>query len=431
MTRNISKSFEGREMIMFGPKSVLSAVALLGIVGLGCSCNKLEKPNDDAITIAIQAKMYSEPLLKASSLNVATKGGIVTLTGRVPDDAARLAAERISSQTDGVKQVIDSTTMAAPAPVAATMSQNAPEHPRSAVPPPPAPSRRDRPKRNRDDARDRNAEPYDGSSTSMSSNSGLDSSANSSAASSTAAQVNPAPAPAAPVIAAPPPQPASPPPPQPVTVTIPSNTVVTIRTIDTIDSTANKTGQTFNASIDEPIIANSRVIVPKGSNATLKLVNANSAGKYKGTSELTVSLDSFTYQGKTYMVSTTDVQEKGSSRGKRSAAVIGGGAVLGAIIGGIAGGGKGAAIGAAAGGGGGAAVQGLTKGQQIKIPAETRLDFTLHDSVSITYLPTRKLPSTPSNGPDSGAANNSSSSNGSNNNSSQPSSPSSDQPPHP
>jgi hypothetical protein len=214
-------------------------------------------------------------------------------------------------------------------------------------------------------------------------------------------------------------------------MTIPSNTVVTIRTIDTIDSTTNKTGQTFNASIDEPIIADSRVIVPKGSNATLKLVNANSAGKYKGTSELTVSLDSFTYQGKTYMVSTTDVQEKGSSRGKRSAAVIGGGAVLGAIIGGIAGGGKGAAIGAAAGGGGGAAVQGLTKGQQIKIPAETRLDFTLHDSVSVTYLPTRRLPSTPSNGSDAGAANNSSSSNNNHTDSSQPSSPSADQPPHP
>jgi hypothetical protein len=413
-------------MIMFGPKSVLSAVALLGIVGLGCSCNKLGKPNDDAITTAIQAKMYSEPLLKASSVNVATKGGIVTLTGQVPDDAARLAAERISSQTDGVKQVVDSTTMAPQAP-AATMSQNVPEPPPPLAGPPASPSRRDRPKRNRDDERNLAAGRDNGAATNP--NGATDSSANSSAVASNTAQVTPAPA--APAIATPPPQPAAPPPPQPITVTIPSNTVVTIRTIDTIDSSTNKTGQTFNASIDEPIIANSRVIVPKGSNATLKLVNANSAGKYKGTSELTVSLDSFTYQGKSYMVSTTDVQEKGSSRGKRSAAVIGGGAVLGAIIGGIAGGGKGAAIGAAAGGGGGAAVQGLTKGQQIKIPAETRLDFTLHDSVSVTYLPTRRLPSTSSNGPDAGAANNSSSSNSNNNSSSQPSSPSSDQVPHP
>jgi len=415
---------------MFGPKSVLSVVTLLGVVGLGSSCNKLGKPTDDAITTAIQAKMYSDPLLKASSVNVATKGGIVTLTGQVLDDAARLAAERISSQTDGVKQVIDSTTMAAPA-AAATTLQNAPEPPpsASAPAPPPAPSRRDRPKRNRDDARDLAADRDNGASTNP--NSATDNGANPSAAASNAAQVTPAPAPAAPAIATPPPQPAPPPPPQPITVAIPSNTVVTIRTIDTIDSTTNKTGQAFNASIDEPIIANSRVIVPKGSNATLKLVNANSAGKYKGTSELTVSLDSFTYQGKTYMLSTTDVQEEGSSRGKRSAAVIGGGAVLGAIIGGIAGGGKGAAIGAAAGGGGGAAVQGLTKGQQIKIPAETRLDFTLHDSVSVTYLPTRRLPSTPSSTSDTGSTNNSSSSNSNNNNSSQPSSPSSDQPPHP
>jgi hypothetical protein len=174
------------EMILFTPKSVLSAVALLGVVGLGRSCNKLGKPNDDAITTAIQAKMYSEPLLKASSIAVVTKDGIVTLTGQVPDDAARLAAERISSQTDGVKQVIDSTTMIPPAPAAA-MSQNSPEPPLSAPAPRPAPARRDRSKRNRDDERnlaaDRDSEAPTNSSRAS------DGSANSSAVTGNAAQV--------------------------------------------------------------------------------------------------------------------------------------------------------------------------------------------------------------------------------------------------
>ena len=84
------------------------------------------------------------------------------------------------------------------------------------------------------------------------------------------------------------------------------------------------------------------------------------------------------------------MQEKGASRGKRSAEVIGGGAALGALIGAIAGGGKGAAIGAAAGAGGGTAVQAMTHGQQVKIPSETRLDFTLHAPVAVTFIPNAK-----------------------------------------
>jgi hypothetical protein len=184
--------------------------------------------------------------------------------------------------------------------------------------------------------------------------------------------------------------PPPPPPPQPITVTIPTGTIVSVRTIDSIDSKTNRTGERFRASLDSPIVVGNNVVVPKGLNVNLKLVNASSAGHIQGRSELTVSLESLTYQGKTYQLASSDVEEKGGSRGKRSAAVIGGGAVLGAIIGGIAGGGKGAAIGAAAGGGGGAAVQVLTKGQQVKIPAETRLDFTLHDPVDVTYLPSKR-----------------------------------------
>jgi hypothetical protein len=165
-----------------------------------------------------------------------------------------------------------------------------------------------------------------------------------------------------------------------------------VRTIDSIDSSVNHTGQLFRASLDSPIAVGDQVVVPKGLNVYLKLIEASSAGKFKGRSELTVSLDSFTFQGRTYQVSTSDVQEQGSSRGKRSAAVIGGGAALGALIGGLAGGGKGAAIGAGVGAGSGTAVQALTHGQQVKIPSETRLDFTLHNPVDVTYLPKKSSP---------------------------------------
>ncbi|HTB94766.1 MAG TPA: BON domain-containing protein [Candidatus Sulfotelmatobacter sp.] len=336
---------------------LLSAISLLPLLSLGCN-----KPSNDAITTSIKANLYSEPLLKSASVDVAAKDGIVTLSGQVPDDAARLAAEHIAATTPGVKTVVDQTTMAPPPPVITAESAEPP-----AAPAPPA----------------RPAKPARTHSKPV---------APPEPAPAPAPATSPEPAPAPvqqavqekPAAPAPPPPP---PPPQPVTVAIPEGTIVTVRTIDSIDSSVNTTGQTFRASLDAPIVVGDRVVIPKGLNVNLKLIEASSAGKFKGRSELTVSLDSFTYQGRTYQIASSDVQEKGGSRGKRSAEVIGGGAVLGALIGGLAGGGKGAAIGAGVGAGSGTAVQALTHGQKVKIASETRLDFTLHDPVNVTYFP--------------------------------------------
>jgi hypothetical protein len=176
-----------------------------------------------------------------------------------------------------------------------------------------------------------------------------------------------------------------------VTVTVPANSIVTIRTIDGIDSSTNHAGEVFKASLDAPIVVDNRVIVPAGADAYLKLVSASSAGRIAGRSELSLELASIVFQGKTYNVVSSDVKQSGASRGKRSAATIGGGAALGALIGAVAGGGKGAAIGAAVGGGAGTGVQVFTKGQQVKIPSETRLDFTLQQPLDITYFPGRKM----------------------------------------
>jgi outer membrane lipoprotein SlyB len=77
----------------------------------------------------------------------------------------------------------------------------------------------------------------------------------------------------------------------------------------------------------------------------------------------------------------------GSSRGKNTAEKVGGGAILGALIGGLAGGGRGAAIGAGVGAGAGGVYQGATRGKQIKIPSETKLDFQLDQPVTVTVLP--------------------------------------------
>ena len=345
-------------------------------------CGSAPKPTDDAIVTGIQGKMFSEPSLKASSITVSAKDGVVTLSGQVPDEAARQAAQQIATEAPGVSKIIDQTTLATqtaaalPAPMPNGKSRSTME---------PKPVRVT--KLTTQQSMTTESPRSDGASRPP-----VTSTDNIPAAS---AASTPDPGPLAKTAAATPVAPVTPPPlpkPQPITVTIPEGTVLSVRTIDPIDSEVNRTGQMFKASLDAPVVVEDRVVAPKDLNVTLKLVTASSAGHMSGRSELTVSLDSFQYQGKRYMVASSDVQEKGASRGKRSAAVIGGAAALGAIIGGIAGGGKGAAIGAAAGGGGGAAVQALTKGQQVKIPAETKLDFTLHAPIDMTYFPAKKMP---------------------------------------
>jgi len=363
------------------PHLVTVCVLFTAIAVVSASCGNIGKPDDAAITTDIKAKMFSEASLKSASVDVSTRSGEVTLTGQVPDDSARLAAYKIASEAKGVNKVNDQMTVlaaqaAAAAPVASTASDSSASPTADAKPAEPAPKAkppaRKTPKPKLPAATDDMAAGAAGAGTPV-----------------TSPDTVP-PAPVAQRAAA------TPPPPQPRTVTVPSGAIITVRTIDAVDSSVNKTGQVFKASLDAPIVVDDRVIVPKGADAYIKLVNASSAGKFAGKSELTLDLQSVVFQGKTYNVSTSDVQQSGKSRGKDSAVKIGGGAALGALIGGIAGGGKGAAIGAAVGGGAGTGVQVFTKGKQVKIPSETRLDFTLEQPFDITYIPGRKSqPSSP------------------------------------
>jgi len=330
-------------------KKRISVLALLLALTFSVSCSRLAAPSDDAITTDIKAKMFSELALKNAAVDVSSKGGVVTLTGQVPDDAARLAAYKIATEAKGVTKVNDQMSV-----VAAQAA--APELAVPAATPAPEPAARPaKPRRASSPARSQGA--------------------------ASATEPSPAAAAAAP---------AAPPPPQPVTVTVPANTVVTVRTIDSIDSKTNHAGEVFKASLDAPIVVDNKVIVPSGADAYLKLASASSAGHITGRSELGLELTSIVFQGKTYSVVSSDVKQSGASRGKRSAETIGGGAALGALIGAVAGGGKGAAIGAAVGGGAGTGVQVLTKGQQVKIPSETRLDFTLQQPLDITYFPEKR-----------------------------------------
>ena len=171
------------------------------------------------------------------------------------------------------------------------------------------------------------------------------------------------------------------------TYVLPVGTKVSVRTEETIDSAKAAEDQTYAAEISDDVLdANGDVVVPRGANAQIVIRSASKGGRFKGTSDLVLDLQSISVGGQQYLVSTTDLKQSGKQgfgANKRTAVFTGGGAALGAIVGAIAGGGKGAAIGAGAGAGAGAIGQIATKGGAIKVPAETVLTFQLDKPVQI------------------------------------------------
>jgi hypothetical protein len=166
-------------------------------------------------------------------------------------------------------------------------------------------------------------------------------------------------------------------------VTIPAGTRISVRTIDGIDSTQNRVGDRFQASLEEPLLMNGEEVVPKGADVYGRLTQSNTSGTFTGKSQLGLELTGIVVNGRTYPIVTGEYSVAGKSRGASTAKRTVGGAAVGSIIGAIAGGGKGAAIGAGVGGGVGAGSETITKGDQVKVPSETLLDFTLQQDASV------------------------------------------------
>lgn len=168
-------------------------------------------------------------------------------------------------------------------------------------------------------------------------------------------------------------------------ITIPAGTRIPVRTIDRIDSTKNHVGDRFEASLEEPLTADGNVVVAKGADVYGRLAESKESGTFTGRSQLQLELTGIVINGQTIPVVTGEYELTGKSRGASTAKRTIGGAAIGSIIGALAGGGKGAAIGAGVGGGTGAGSEIITKGDQVKIPSETLLDFTLEQELPIPH----------------------------------------------
>jgi hypothetical protein len=167
------------------------------------------------------------------------------------------------------------------------------------------------------------------------------------------------------------------------TATVPKGMALTVRTTTEIDTERNRVGDSFEAILDENLVSGTQTVAARGSLVKGRIAYSKESGTLAGQAQLILELTGLVANGRTYPLQTSDYTELGSSRGNRTAAAVGGTAAVGAIIGAIAGGGKGAAIGAASGAAVGAGAQVITKGQVLRIPAETVLEFRLQSPLTI------------------------------------------------
>ncbi|MGD0890389.1 MAG: hypothetical protein ABR923_02560 [Terracidiphilus sp.] len=196
----------------------------------------------------------------------------------------------------------------------------------------------------------------------------------------------PAPAPSGPTVSAVPPPP---PPPPPANLTITAGTTLAIRVDQRISVKTSRVGDAFTGEVVEPVLNpdDSSVVIPKGATVGGVVDASHRRGHFKGRSILELRLTSLTLNGTKYPLTTRDLAETKKGKGKRSAAMIGGGTGLGMLVGGVATGGVGLVVGGLVGGGAGTAAAGMTGNRDLDIPAESIVHFKLAEDLVVQATP--------------------------------------------
>jgi hypothetical protein len=171
---------------------------------------------------------------------------------------------------------------------------------------------------------------------------------------------------------------------RPADVNVAAGTNLTIRINQHISVKHSRAGDRFDGEVVEPVVGdNNSVVIPKGAPVSGVVVESHRRGHFRGASILELRLTSLTLAGTRYRLDTADLTRTKKGKGKRSAAIIGGGSGLGMLVGGVATGGVGLLVGGLVGGGAGAAVGGLTGNRDIEIPAESIVRFKLADNLVV------------------------------------------------
>lgn len=340
----------------------IGTLALVMALLVFAACNQKNVRTDAQVASDVQNKVYSDAAVQSHDISVQANNGVVTLNGSVSNDAERGAAANDAAAVTGVKTVVNNLQVQQAQATPATEQLPVP------VPAPPKRETKRIASKSESTAHKKRVVVHENESDEP----------------MLAGNTPPEPAPVsqqpAPDIAPPPP----PPPPQPQKVTIPAGTQLTVRLSEPLDSESNQVGDTFRGSLGAPLVIDDETVIPAGADVTGRVAAVQSAGRFAGSSLLTLELTSLSVNGRTYNVQTNQWSRQGKGEGKDTAIKAGGGAALGAVIGGLAAGGRGAAIGTAAGGAAGTGVAAAKKGQQIKLDPEATLNFLLINPLTVT-----------------------------------------------
>jgi hypothetical protein len=170
---------------------------------------------------------------------------------------------------------------------------------------------------------------------------------------------------------------------EPQPVVVPAGTTLTVRLGEAVGSKISTEGQTFTATLASPVEVEGKTVIESGASARGTVTEAKPLGRFKGGAVLQIRLNSITVNGKERPIETSALTRTEKGKGKRTAVLAGGGAAVGALIGGLAGGGKGAGIGALAGGGAGGAGAAFTGNKDIVLPAESAVSFKLESPLEV------------------------------------------------
>jgi len=363
----------------FSPPRTAVAALLLAAALTGCN-TKPPAADDAALTAAAQARISADQNLSGQPIQASVTNGVATLNGSVSSDTARSIANQDVAQITGIRTVVDNLYVNNQTAQNQTGQNQTGQAPPAAATPRQAPLPAQRVRK---------------PSAMMSSR-----------APAPVERDAPPALPAPPQNSAPPvaqmqqSPPPPPPPPAPTVhnITLAAGETIPVRITQTLDSATTQTGDKFTGAVASDIVADGLVVLPQGTPVTGHVDAAQDAAHFKGSALLTISLTAINRRGDHIEVATDPYTKQGEGRGKNTAEKIGGGAAVGAILGGILGGGKGAAIGSVAGGGVGAGAQGVTRGQQVQIPSETVVRFKLSDPiiVHVTTGPATSGTSSPS-----------------------------------
>jgi hypothetical protein len=179
---------------------------------------------------------------------------------------------------------------------------------------------------------------------------------------------------------------------------VPAGTHFRARINETLNSKTSRLGQSFTATVTEPVYSSTgALVIPEGSMLTGRVDAVKPAAKGGRPGTIDVSFRRLrTPNGTSRVINGTmtdlisddaKTDNEGTASGDRmkhrKLIFIGGGGAGGAILGAAIGGGKGALIGGLLGAGGGYLGQKLTKGEEAEVRSGTEFGVYLNQAISL------------------------------------------------